>query len=131
MRGPRSIIFLVVGGLLVLATAAFLLVYQSSRRERAQIHAWYQLMRSALSSSDTNAALALVAPESRGGFDRYRFSMLNDFAEPLGPRSAILVLGDEAVVWPVRTSHYVVLPGGHTIEMVRVERDWFSSVCLQ
>src|SRR6185436_12776630 len=122
MRRPRLIVFSAVGLLLILALA--LIVCRSIRREQAQIRARYQQMRIALSSSDTNAVLALVAPQYRGGFDGYRFSMLNDFAEALGPRSSIVVLRDEAVVWPVRTSHYLVLPGGHTIGMIRVDGDW-------
>lgn len=51
--------------------------------------------------------------------------MLNDFAQPLGPRSSILVLGEDATVWPERTSHYLILPGGNTIKMVKVDGEWF------
>jgi len=80
-------------------------------------------MRIALSARDTNAVLALVAPQMRTSFDD--FSRLDGFAQPLGPRSSIRILGGEATVWPVRTSHYVVLPGGHTVEMVKVDGDWF------
>lgn len=106
MQRPRLIVLSAVALLLVLALVAVLAISRSIRREQAQIRARYQQMRTALSSSDTNAALALVAPQYRGGFDGYRFSMLNDFAEALGPRSSIVVLRDEAIVWPVRTSHY-------------------------
>lgn len=119
------IVLSAVGLLLVLAMAAGLFVFRSIRREQSQIRARYQEMRTALSANDTNAALALVAPQYRSGFDGHRFSMLNNFAQPLGPRSSIIVLRDEAVVWPVRTSHYVVLPGGDTIEMIRAGGDWF------
>ena len=124
MPRPRLIVLLVVVLLLVLALGA-LLFSRPIRREQTQIRARYQQMRTALSSSDTNAALALVAPQYRGGFDGYRFSMLDGIAQPLGPRSSIMVWRDEAVVWPVRTSHYLVLPGGHTIGMIKVNGDWF------
>lgn len=125
MHRPSLIVLSAVGLLLVLSMAVGLFVYRSIRREQSQIRARYKQMRTALSSSDTNAALALVAPQYRSGFDGHRFSRLSSFAQSLGPRSSIVVLHDEAVVWPVRTSHYVVLPGGHTIEMIRVEGDWF------
>ena|SRR5690349_14549306 len=125
MRRTRLIALSIVGLLLVLAMAVVLFVDRPISREQTQIRARYQQMRAALSSNDTNAALALVAPQHRGGFDGHRFSMLNDFAETLGPRSAIVVRRDEAVVWPVRTSHYLVLPGGHTIGMIKVNGDWF------
>jgi hypothetical protein len=124
MRARLAVIASLAATLLILAVVAWLLV-QSSGREAAQIRTRYQQMRAALTSQDTNAARALVAPNYRSGFDGYRFSMLNDFAQPLGPRSSILVLGNDAIVWPERTSHYVVLPGGHTIKMVRVDGNWF------
>ena len=127
MRRILLIALSTVGLGLVLALAAVLFVDRSIRREQAQIRARYHQMRTALSSNDTNAALALVAPQYRGGFDDYRFSMLNGFARPLGPRSSIFVFRNEAVVWPVRTSHYLVLPGGHTIGMIRVDGEWFFS----
>jgi len=125
MHRPGLIVLSAVGLLLVLAMAAGLCVYVTTRREEAQIRARYQQMRMALSSSDTNTALTLVAPQHRSGFDGHRFTMLNSFAKPLGPRSSIVVLRGEAVVWPERTSHYLVLPGGNTIEMLKVGKEWF------
>jgi len=125
MQLPRLTFLSAVAILLSLALVAALFVSHSIGQEQAKIRVRYQQMRTALSSSDTNAVLALVAPEYRGSFDGYRFLMLNDFAQPLGPRSSIVVLRDQAIVWPVGSSHYVVLPGGHTIDMIRVNGDWF------
>ena len=124
MRARRKIIASVVLAFLILAVVAILLD-QSSRRERKQIRARYQQMRAALTSQDKNAALALIAPEFRSTFYDWRFTNLNDFAQPLGARSIILTFGNAAIVWPERTSHYAILPGGNTIKMVRTNGDWF------
>ena len=116
-----------VAVLLVLAavTVVGVLVGRSIDKQRDRIRARYQEMRDALSHQDTNAALALIAPEFRDSFNGYRFSMLNDFAQPLESGSSIIVWEDNATVCPVRTWHFGILPGGHTIKMVRVEGDWF------
>jgi hypothetical protein len=125
MHRARQIKLSVGGLLLVLAIAAFALFYRTIRQEQARIRSRYQQMRTALSAGNTNAVLALVAPQMRSSFDDLRFSRLDGFAQPLGPRSSILILGGEATVWPVRTSHYIVLPGDHTVEMIKVDGDWF------
>ena len=110
---------------LVVLVIAALGLFWSSSRQRAQIRVRYQQMTVALSAGDTNAVLALVAPACRSGFDDLRLSRLEGFAKPLGPQSSILVVGHEATVWPVCTSHYLVWPGGHTVEMVKVNGEWF------
>ncbi|MCD6050465.1 MAG: hypothetical protein K0Q55_1868, partial [Verrucomicrobia bacterium] len=104
---------------------AILFVTRSASQEEAQIRARYQQMRTALSSNDTNAALTLVAPPYRNSFQGHRFSHLNNFAQPLGPRSSIWVSGNKATVWPERTQLFIVFPGGNTIDMIKVNGDWF------
>lgn len=125
MPRARKIILSVAGLMLVLVIAAFALFYRTIRQEQARIRSRYQQMRTALSAGDTNTVLTLIAPQMRSSFDDLRLSRLDGFAQPLGPRSSVLILGGEATVWPVRTSHYVVLPGGHTVEMIKVDGDWF------
>ena len=125
MSRTRTVIFSVVGILFVLSLAWVLSAAHSIRREKATIRARYQQMRATLSLGNNNAAAGLIAPLYRGGFDGRQFSMLNDFATPLGPDSSIFVFRDKAVVWPSHTSHYVVLPGGNTIEMIKSGGSWF------
>jgi len=123
MRHRRFIICSLIGLLMLLAAVLFVSHFTS--REEAQIRARYHQMRTALSANDTNAAAALVAPQHRKRFQLHGFSTLNNFAAPLGPRSSILIWGDEATVWPERTSHYLVIPGGNTVGMVKMDGDWF------
>lgn len=125
MHRSRQIILLGFGLVLVLVMAVCVVFFDMGGRERTRIRVRYQQMTAALSAGNTNAVLALIAPPFRSGFDGSQFSRLDGFAKPLGPRSSILILGKDATVWPVRTSHYIVLPGGHTVEMVKVGDDWF------
>jgi len=123
-RRSRRILW-VVAVVLALLTVAIGFTWRSANQERARIQSRYQQLRAALNAGDTNAVLALIAPRFRNRFDSHGFTMLDGFAQPLGPRSAIMVFKDEALVWPERTRHFVVIPGGDTIEMVRVGEDWF------
>jgi hypothetical protein len=125
MRRSRQITLSALGLLIVLAIILCALFFDAVGRQRARIRVRYQQMMAALSARDTNAVLALVAPQVRSSFDESELSRFEGFAKPLGPQSSILVLGGEAIVWPVRTSHYVVLPGGHTVEMIKIGDDWF------
>ena len=113
---------LTVAALLLLAAALLVRSYQSARQQEKQIRERYQQMRVALSAGDTNVARALFAPDFRGGAN---FDMLDRFAKPLGARSTIRFSGSQAVVCPERLFHYRVIPGGHTIEMVKVDGAWF------
>jgi hypothetical protein len=119
MPKPRAIVLPALAALLV---AGFVLAYYSLCRDRAQIRVRYQQMRAALSANDTNAVLALVAPQYRSSFGELRFVRLDRFAAPLGPRSSILLIWKEATVWPGRTSGWLV---GDTVEMVKVGGNWF------
>lgn len=110
---------------MILALLAALFHHRSTRQEQAQIQSQYDQMRVALSANDTNAVLALIAPQHRAGFNDHMYYLLDSFAKPLGPQSSITVWRDEASVWPVRTSHFLVIPGGHTIEMTKVDGTWF------
>jgi len=82
-------------------------------------------MTAALSAGDTNAVLSLIAPLYRSGFDGGLLSRLQGFAKPLGPQSSILVLGHQATVWPFQIWHYLMIPGGHTVEMIKIDDTWF------
>jgi len=124
MRSRRPVFVLAVAALVLFAVVLLVRSYQSARQEEKEIRARYQQMRVALSLGDTNAARVLFAPDSRGGAHR-NFDMLDRFAKPLGPGSAIRFSGSQARVCPERLFHYHIIPGGHTIEMVKVDGTWF------
>ena len=84
----------------------------------------YEELRTALVSANTNAARELFAPELRGGAHR-SLALLQTFSKPLGPKSSVARSGSRAQICPERLYHFGVVPGGHTIEMVQVEGDWF------
>lgn len=124
MRSPRPLYMLAIAALLPLAAALIVSSYQSARQEEKQIRARYHQMRVALSSEDTNVARAFFAPDFRGTAHR-NFDMLNRFAQPLGLRSLIRFTGYRALICPERLFHYRIIPGGHTIEMIKVDGAWF------
>jgi hypothetical protein len=93
--------------------------FRASQRE-ANVRERYEQMRDALSIGDTYAARALFAPDRRDAAHRW-FDMLHRFAKPLGERSVLSFSGSRATVCPERVFH----DGGNTIEMVRVDGEWF------
>jgi hypothetical protein len=109
---------------MVLAITLFVYAFRSTRQEEAKIRARYQQMRTALSSGDTNGVRALFAPDFRGEANR-QFDRLLNFAKPLGGLSAVRFSRSRASVCPERISHFGIVPGGHTIEMVKIDGDWF------
>ncbi len=109
---------------LVIIAALMIYSFRSGRREETQIRTRYEQMRLALSTGDTNAARALFAPEFRGG-DHHSLDRLVTFAKPLGRQSSVRFSTARAQVCPERIYHYYLLPGGHTIDMVKVDGRWF------
>jgi hypothetical protein len=124
MRTPRSILITMLVALAILAGAWFTYSYRSSRQEEMQIRARYQQIRLALSAGDTNVARSLFAPDIRADAHR-NFDRLSQFAKQLGPQSSVRFSSSKAQVCPERIFHYRILPGGHTIEMVKVDGEWF------
>jgi hypothetical protein len=109
---------------MVILVAAFVYSYRSGRREEAQIRTRYQQLRIALSSGDTNAARALFAPEFRGRA-HHSLGRLVTFAKPLGRQSSVRFSTAKARVCPERIYHYGLPLGGHTIDMIKVDGQWF------
>jgi hypothetical protein len=122
MSKARLIIFLVATAL---AVFLFSVCKNRNAREEELIRARYQQMRAAMSSKNTNSIKALFAPAFQSSVNDYHITMLNDFAQPLGSLSSILVIGDEALIWPTRVNRYLVIPGGNTIEMIKVNTNWY------
>ena len=122
MRRPWSTV-IAISAVLV---AGLLLAYQSVSQNGTEIRARYQQLTDALSSGDTNAVLALIAPQCRKEFDSGRFMRIESFAEPLGPHSKIFMLGKGATVWPSPNWYLCRFwPIGNTVEMTRVAGTWF------
>jgi len=110
----------------VVLSAGLIVAYWADRQERPGIRARYQQLRTTLASGDTNAVLALIAPQCREESDAGRLMRMDSFAVPLGPHSKMLILGREATVWP-SPNRYLggVWPIGNTVEMVKVGGSWF------
>ena len=97
--------------------------YQTGRVERDLLRTQYEQLRLELSQSDTNSAAKLFAPDYKGRID-HSFRLLRTFAKPLGSRSSVRIWNATASVTPERIWHYGFLPGGHSIELVRVDDQW-------
>ncbi len=103
-----------------------IILFSLACQQGATVRARYAEMTAAFLSSDTNAVLALVAPQYRNEFDNLRLMRMESFAKPLGPGSKIVIVGKEATVWP-RPNWYLcgVWPIGDTVEMTKVSGSWF------
>ena len=98
--------------------------YGNVRQEETRIRIRYQQMVSALSSGNTNAAMALIAPENRRAASR-SLGLLTGFIKPLGPRSSVRFSTFEAHVCPERIFHLGAIPGGNTIGLIKVHGEWY------
>jgi hypothetical protein len=122
MRRSRVIVLAAVA----ISVAGLVLAHGSNRRNCTEIRARYAKLRAALSAADTNAVLALVAPEYRSRFDGGDYMRLDDFARPLGARSKVLLLGAQGTVWPKPNWYLLgVWPIGDTVEVTKVGGHWF------
>ena len=121
MRRSRAIILGVWGILVTVLSFA----YSSNRRNRSEICTRYAELRAALSTADTNAVLALIAPTYRTNFDGGSLMRLDAFARPLEARSKILVLIVTLRCGQSRTGACGILPIGDTVEMTKVGGHWF------
>jgi hypothetical protein len=122
MRASRAIVIAVF----VLVVLGLLIAYRPSSHSRTEIRTRYAELQTALTSTDTNAVFALIAPEYRSTFDGGRFLRLQGIARPLGAHSKILILGSDATVWPSPNWYLCgVWPIGDTVEMTKVAGRWF------
>ena len=122
MNRLRSIL---LAGLAALAVGLIIL-FSLAGQQGAQVRARYAEMTTAISSRDTNAVLALVAPEYRKDFGDSRLMRMESFAKPLGPGSKVVIVGKAATVWPSPNWYLCgVWPIGDTVEMSKVSGSWF------
>ena len=98
--------------------------YRSIQRDEIQIRRRYDEMRLALAAGDKSLALSFVAPKLREA-PRLDMGLLRSFVKPLGPKSAVEVWDSKAAVFPQRIFHYVVLRGGDSLGMVKVDGEWY------
>lgn len=96
------------------------------REQGAEIRLRYAQMTAAISADDTNAILALVAPQFRKEFDDSRLMRMEGIAKPLRSASKVIIIGKDATVWPSPNWYYCgFFPIGDTVEMTRVSGNWF------
>jgi hypothetical protein len=122
MRTSRAIVIAVFA----LVVVGLFIAYRSRTQNHKEIRTRYAELQTALASADTNAVLALIVPEYRSTFDGREFLRLQGFARPLEAHSKILILGNEATVWPSPNRYLCgVWPIGNTVEMTKVAGRWF------
>ncbi len=128
IQRPARIMRLIFITMMVVASAvvavAMISHHRQTSREIEHIQARYEAMTSAIASGDTNKFRALYAPATSGRATG-NHDMLARFARPLVPESRISFSEDTASVCPVPLIHFHFLPGGHTIDMTKVEGEWF------
>ena len=113
-------------------TVGLIILCSLAGQQGAKVRARYAEMTAAMSSSDTNAVLALVAPQYRSEFDGLRLMRMKSFAKPLRPGSKVVIVGHEATVWPSPNWYLCgVWPVGDTVEMTKVGRSWFFTGKVQ
>ena len=118
---------LALATLVIVATAGLFLLRGclGDSTDRAQVRRRYSQMEVALRAGNTNAFVLFFAPGLRSAA-RDQFSRFTIFAHPLDGRSGVSVKGLRAEVCPVR--EYPLIPVmnlGHTIEMIKVEGEWY------
>ena len=104
MNRLRSIL---LASLAALAVGLIILVSLTGQ-QGAKVRARYAEMTAAISSGDTNAVLALVAPQHRKECDELRLMRMEEFAKPLGPGSKIVIVGRWPRCGQVHIGIYVV-----------------------
>lgn len=124
MSRKQKIGILVVG-LWVLGVVGFLMSSASSDPDVKQVRARYAQMRAALSAKDAEAVKLLMAPSSRAGAGEEMIRRLDQFAKTLVPSSSVSISGSQARICPKPVYHFGILPGGDTVEMIKVDGEWF------
>jgi hypothetical protein len=96
-----------------------------SGADRARIHVRYDALQVALRAGDTNAFRLLFAPAHRTRAMDH-FGRFQNFAQPLDHRSGLSIKGTRVWICPRR--EFLLIPFvnfGHTIEMIRVDGEWY------
>ena len=117
-----------IGVIALLIVAAFIVCFAYdrliARPTRQRVIQRYDEFRAVVATGDAQRILELVAPEFRD-WAVSRLHLYQTFATPLDNRSAVLVFLREASICPKPESHYFVIPGGHSVEMVEHNGEWF------
>jgi hypothetical protein len=120
----HSMLIVVIVALAFLFSGWSLSAYASYRRDNARIRLRYGQMTLALAANQTNASILLFAPEFRRRADR-SVDMLARFAKPLRSGAWVRTSGSRATVCPEPVLRYHLPIGGHTVEMIKVDGEWF------
>lgn len=108
---------LIVGGLVV-----WLKVRHSA--EAAIIMGRYANFKRALTEGDEATITALTAPAFRGG-PNPQFDWIRDHAGELNEKSRVSIRGSEATIVPHRSYHYLIIPGGNGVKLIKDEGAWY------
>ncbi|PYI81405.1 MAG: hypothetical protein DME26_20035 [Verrucomicrobia bacterium] len=115
-----SFLFLLASG-----SGLFLYDHFALRPERAQVKARYVAMHRALQTRDVETVRSLLAPSLRPRAAKGDFGILPTFVTAFGKQSAIHISGSKATVVPERVFYWGIIPGGNSIEMVKIDGQWF------
>jgi hypothetical protein len=111
---------------LFLSLAAVLLfgwIRVRNQRETKLIQQRYEEMRQAVAADDAPAMRELIAPGYRD-----RKNIRYDFLGGRGPVDEdwhVWIFGNHADVSPNQIYHFKILPGGNSIAMIKVDRQWY------
>lgn len=84
----------------------------------------YGSFKRALVEGDDETITALTAPSFRGG-PNPRFDWIRDNAGELNKQSRVSIRGSEATIVPHRTYHYLIIPGGNGVKLIKEDGEWF------
>ena len=92
--------------------------------ERQHVIRRYNQFRAVIAGGDTTRITEFVAPEFQSWAES-RLHLYQNFAVPLDDGSTVYTVRDKATICPRPQRHYYVIPGGHTIGMVKLNGEWF------
>ena len=118
---PLTLVLILFAGIIAWSGASYL---SNRSAEIDAIRIRYAEMHRALVARDEAAALKLIVPAARGKPET-RVLGLDFVVQPLNDSSSISVHGNEASITPRRLFHYYVLPGGNSVEMLKVDGEWY------
>jgi hypothetical protein len=121
-RRPAPLILLLLGVGLALGWLG--VRWRSHRPELEHVRARYHQMERALATGDTATAQALLAPALRARATQH-LAQLTGFVKPLNRRTVVVVSDSTATVCPLLQFHFGVIPGGHSLDLIKLDGEWY------
>jgi hypothetical protein len=114
---------------MALLLVGFLLAFMVYQRvivapTREHVIRRYDEFRAVVPTGNTEHMMAFVDPEFRDWAES-RLHLYQTFARPLNGRSRVSVSSGEATIRPRPQTHFLIIPGGHSVKMVEREGEWF------